>query len=297
MPPLKINISGADLTVTAQPLTAQAFSPFGEVIQNPRPDVHPSKFTSAVPPPPLPLDAVSANQGSAIKYQHVTRMVNRYGRAPSGRPGAAVMNMFVCAARALEARPTASGGGDDDDDDNNKSRRVFEVGILERHPFTTQTFTPLSTSGPRDPRGGAEGYLVIVAPPRLERQAPRPRPLSHGWGAGAGAGAGEVRVGVRDGYAGPGDDQPDPAGLRAFVATADQAVTYGSGVWHAPMVALGPEGSTVDFVVTQFANGVGIEDCEEVVFEAPEEEGHLLVELPPSSGSGDAPRMQVNSKL
>lgn len=274
MPPLKINIRGADIVVTAEPLTGQAFSPFGEVIQNPRPDVHPSRFADAGP---LPLDAVSANQGSAIKYQHVTRMVNRYEHAPSGKPGAAVMNMFVCAARALKTTPAAV-------------TRVFEVNILERHPFTTQTFSPLSTSGSRGP-SSKEGYLVIVAP-RLER----PSALSSG-----GQSTGDVSAGMSSApgidYAGSDHDQPDPTRLKAFIATTDQAVTYGAGIWHAPMVALGPEGSTVDFVVTQFANGVGIEDCEEVVFESPEKDGHLLVELPPSSTSQATRVLQVNSKL
>lgn len=283
MPPLKITIRGVDVVVTAQPLTGNAFSPFGEVIQNPRPDVHPSKFADAGP---LPLDAVSANQGSAIKYQHVTRMVNRYERAPSGKPGVAVMNMFVCAARAMETRPGRSAGGKSS---TPSAARVFEVGILERHPFTTQTFTPLSTSGPRDP-ASKEGYLVVVAP-KLER----PSALL------SGQSAGDTRAGTTSApgidYAGPDHDQPDPTQLKAFIATTDQAVTYGAGIWHAPMVALGPEGSTVDFVVTQFSNGVGAEDCEEVVFESPEKDGHLLVELPPSSGSGAARRLQINSKL
>ncbi|ROV96399.1 hypothetical protein VSDG_05468 [Cytospora chrysosperma] len=277
MPPLKIVIRGVDVVVTAQPLNSTAFAPFGEVIQNPRPDVHPSKFADAGP---LPLDAVSANQGSAIKYQHVTRMVNRYAQAPSGRPGVAVMNMFVCAARALKTRPSRSHS-------STSAARVFEVNILERHPFTTQTFSPLSTSGSgeRD-LGSKEGYLVIVAP-RLDRpSAPSSGQTSPGTSSAPGIY-----------HAGPEHDQPDPTQLKAFIATIDQAVTYGAGIWHAPMVALGPEGSTVDFVVTQFANGVGIEDCEEVVFESPEKDGHLLVELPPPSGSEAAQGLQVNSKL
>ncbi|KUI72942.1 hypothetical protein VM1G_08392 [Cytospora mali] len=273
MPPLKITIRGVDVAVTAQPLDGNAFAPFGEVIQNPRPDVHPSGFADAGP---LPFDAVSANQGSAIKYQHVTRMVNRYDRAPSGKPGLAVMNMFVCAARNMKTRP----GRSQSSSSATSSSRVFEVNILERHPFTTQTFSPLSTSGPRD-SSSKEGYLVIVAPKRSS----------------ASSSSSNVESGPGIYFADPEHDQPDPTQLKAFIATTDQAVTYGAGIWHAPMVALGPEGSTVDFVVTQFANGVGIEDCEEVVFESPEKDGHLLVELPPYSTSEPARRPQVNSKL
>jgi len=59
---------------------------------------------------------------------------------------------------------------------------------------------------------------------------------------------------------GPG--LPDLANLKAFLADGSQAVTYGPGTWHAPMVVLG-EGD-VDFVVVQYANGVGLEDCQEV---------------------------------
>ena len=60
---------------------------------------------------------------------------------------------------------------------------------------------------------------------------------------------------------------PDVRRIRAFVASAAQAVTYGAGTWHAPMVALGEEGTAIDFVVVQFANGVGVEDCQEVYLE------------------------------
>lgn len=252
MAPLHIPTHGLVLSITAQPLTPDAFAPFGEVIQNPRPAVHPSKFADAGP---LPFDAISANQGSAIKYQHVTRMLNRYHDASSGFPGVAVMNMFVCASRQLQSHrpgrrlpqpPTSS------------SSSFFDVNILERHPYTTQTFTPLSTSGPTAPRGRQTCYLVIVAP--NVAGSPSPSPES------------------------PAASPPDLAALRAFVATTDQAVTYGAGTWHAPMVALGLEGSTVDFVVTQFANAVGIEDCQEVTFAAPGE-GSICVEVlqPPGS--------------
>ena len=284
MPPLKITIRGVDIAITAQPLDGSTFAPFGEVIQNPRPDVHPSQFAGAGP---LPLDAVSANQGSAIKYQHVTRMVNRYDQAPSGKPGVAVMNMFVCAARKLQqARPGqsrkkgASAGAS-----QASSSRVFEVNILERHPYTTQTFSPLSTTGPRD-SSSKQGYLVVVAP-RLDRQSASSP--SHA--------AGNIDTGTPGiHYAGPNYDQPDLTQIKAFIATTEQAVTYGAGIWHAPMVALGPEGSTVDFVVTQFANGVGNEDCEEVVFESPEKDGHVLVELDQTSNLGIA-RIAQTSKL
>lgn len=248
MAPVHISLNGLETTVTAQPLNPDNFAPFGEVIQNPRPDVHPSRFAQAGP---LPFDAVSANQGTAIKYQHVTRMSNGYDQAPSGVPSRAVVNMFVCAARKLEShRPGRPSGRT-----LTSPSSFFEVSILERHPYTTQTFTPLSVPG----HGGSKrqnGYLVTVAPNLETGSGPRSQQ--------------------------PGSSvssPPDLSGLKAFVATADQAVTYGAATWHAPMVALGPEGSGLDFVVTQFANGVGDEDCQEVSFGSAGD-GSVYVEVP-----------------
>jgi len=60
---------------------------------------------------------------------------------------------------------------------------------------------------------------------------------------------------------GPG--MPDLSNIRAFIADGSQGVTYAAGTWHAPMVVVGQK--PIDFVVVQYANGVGIEDCEEVL--------------------------------
>lgn len=54
---------------------------------------------------------------------------------------------------------------------------------------------------------------------------------------------------------------PDLTRLHAFIGRGDQAVTYGVGTWHAPMVVVGRR--RVDFVVVQFVNGTA-DDCEEV---------------------------------
>ena len=58
---------------------------------------------------------------------------------------------------------------------------------------------------------------------------------------------------------------PDVQNLRAFVAHGRQAVTYGAGTWHAPMVVVGEK--RVDFVVVQSVNGVSEDDCQEVEVE------------------------------
>ncbi|KAG6041705.1 hypothetical protein E4U41_002788 [Claviceps citrina] len=213
--------------VTAQPLSQDAFSPFGSVIANPRPDIHPSAAAA------LPANAASANQGSAIRYRDVSPICSLYDQAPSGRgSGAAsaaepVMSVFVCSAREL--RPV-------DGQDSDADADALTLRVLERHPFTTQTFSPLSST--------ARTYLVVVAPSLPLREQDQDLDLDQ-----------DRRL-------------PDLRGLRAFVATNAQAVTYGAGTWHAPMVVLGRAGTTLDFVVWQFASGVPEEDCQTVGVEA-----------------------------
>ncbi|KAG4442186.1 hypothetical protein IFR05_002344 [Cadophora sp. M221] len=205
------------------PLTQSTFSPFGTAITNPAPSLIPS---SALVPSNLPRNAVQANQGSALKYLDVTHMLDLYSQAPSKVSSKAVMNMFVCAPRALITGERQGEG-------------VFPVGILERHPYTTQTFIPLGVSAQEahDVR-----YLVIVAPSL---------PPS----------VGDENLSVPDGEGLPGRGLPDLSKLKAFMAHGGQAVTYGAGTWHAPMVVIGKK--AIDFVVVQFANGVGVEDCQE----------------------------------
>ena len=256
MPPLSIPIGGLELLLTARPLTREAFAAFGDVIENPRPGLRPSPAAAAgIAPGSLPFDGVVANQGSAIKYQHVSRPRDLYSQAPSRVPAAGIMSMFVCGARTLKRLPgteeaqTAQGG---------RAADCFVVEILERHPFTTQTFIPLAA----DP---AARFLVIVAPSLPPSTADEALPVP----------------GAGDGSKLPGRGLPDLRRLCAFTATAGQAVTYGAGTWHAPMVALGSAGTAIDFVVVQAANGVAIEDCQEVVFKSPgNTRPRLVVQVP-----------------
>ncbi|KHN99430.1 Ureidoglycolate hydrolase [Metarhizium album ARSEF 1941] len=227
----------AAIQVAAAALTEEAFQPYGDVISNPRPDVHPSAFSSRSAS--LPANAVSANQGFAIQYRNVSRVRNLYGQSPSGRADA-VMSMFVCSARGLS--PLSA------------THDKFTVRLLERHPFTTQTFAPVASSARR--------YLVVVAPSLPPSGADRHLPAPEADGL-------------------PGRGLPHLKALRAFVATDAQAVTYAPGTWHAPMVALGAPGTTLDFVVSQFASGVAVEDCQIVELEAGHraEGGPSLVEV------------------
>jgi ureidoglycolate lyase len=229
------------LTATAAPLTREAFAPFGDVIANPRPDHRPSNTApEAIARGELPCGATSANQGTAIQYRDIARrMQDLYGSAPSRKPASARMTMFVCGARTLMPGPEAKG---------ERERDCVEIAVLERHPFTSQTFIPLTADA-------TKRYLVVVAPSlqATTEDADLPAP--------------EGSVGGSGGASLPGRGLPDVKRLKAFVATGEQAVTYAAGTWHAPMVALGPPESTVDFVVVQFANDVPVEDCQEVALE------------------------------
>ncbi|KAI9724808.1 MAG: hypothetical protein M1812_000084 [Candelaria pacifica] len=208
------SITAPYLRIKALPLTQEAFKSFGTVIENP---LHAGISSSTS----LPPNAISANQGTATKYVDVTHILNHYDEhAPSKQAGKAVMNMFVCKPRALRHETTPKAG----------SRDLFDIKIVECHPFTTQTFIPLGLAKD-DPY---TQYLVIVAP-KLENT-----PSGNGTHPGL----------------------PNVREIKAFIANGSQAVTYGAGTWHAPMVVLGQ--SSVDFVVVQYANGVGQEDCQEV---------------------------------
>ncbi|KAL4902569.1 hypothetical protein BDW74DRAFT_180674 [Aspergillus multicolor] len=231
MPPTLL--SSPTLTLTPEPLTRDAFAPFGTAIIPPLPRSTTSARNplSTHPKHPLVPAPVAANQLSALKYSPISPLLNSYAQCSSKKPSEARMSMFSCFPRAL--RSVTGGSGKDTE------KVVFDVGILERHPYTTQTFSPLGL--------GAEDkgtyYLVIVAPAlRGETAAARTETGQE--------------VAVRD--------PPDLSRLRAFVASGDQAVTYGAGTWHAPMVVVGER--RVDFVVTQFVNGVADEDCQEVCF-------------------------------
>ncbi|KAI1154624.1 ureidoglycolate hydrolase [Nemania diffusa] len=223
----------APLALSATPLTRDAFAPFGDVVANPRPSATPSNTApAAIARGALPCGAISANQGTAIQYRDIAAMRDLYAAAPSGAKASPRMTMFVCGARTL----VVGGGGEGEGGS-------VEIKVLERHPFTSQTFVPLAADG-------TKRYLVVVAPTldvtggeKEEEGGDLPVPRGTGL---------------------PGAGWPDVEALRAFVATGEQAVTYAAGTWHAPMIALGPRDSAIDFVVVQFANDVPVEDCQEV---------------------------------
>lgn len=170
------------------------------------------------------------------------------------------MNMFVCRPRGL------------------KHGRFFKVGMLERHPWTPQTFVPMGLA--KEDRETA--YLVVVAPTlptgAKESRARRRQVLGTQDDYGKDARQSEQRhkrefqraqeerqkivpTDEEQQQQPRGQGDPDLSNIKAFIARGDQAVTYGAGTWHAPMVVLGER--EIEFLVVQYANGVPDEDCQE----------------------------------
>ncbi|CAI7636364.1 unnamed protein product [Penicillium glandicola] len=210
------------VTLTPEPLTPEKFVQFGTAVVSPLPrQLNIAPQPSSLPPhDPTP---VLANQNSALKYSPISPLLDRYTNAcPSGQPSEARMTMFCCFPRALRTISTGPQLSD---------REVFDVRILERHPFTNQTFIPVDLSAHSKVGDGEEEplFLVVVAP------------TLKGETATAKNEAGET-ITIRD--------PPDLNNIKAFVARGGQAITYGVGTWHAPM----------------FVNGVGDEDCQEAAF-------------------------------
>lgn len=206
--------------IEVTPLTRSEFESFGYVVENPTTS---HSFGNSTDGLSSCLRPVPANQGTALKYPNISIMEDLYKNAPQHGESKSAMSMFVCSPRPListdnqdyPASPSTS-----------NSAGFLDLSIMERHPYTTQTFIPLGL----DPRDTSTAYLVVVAPkiPFLSKDS----------------------------------GLPDVPKIRAFLARGSQAVTYGAGTWHAPMIVLG--GKAVDFVVVQHVNGVPADDCEEI---------------------------------
>jgi ureidoglycolate lyase len=221
MPP---SILTPTIEITTVPLTPSSFAPFGNAVSPPLPpsiSTFPPSLLSQSPLFPQQLPPVAANQFSALKYSPIAPCENKYPSATSKVPSEPRLSLFVCFPRRL--RRKHEGGNE----------ALFDIKILERHPFTTQTFIPLGL-GAEDPD---TEFLVVVAPSL------------------------DSSVESTDGRH-TVDRPPDLKNLKAFLCRGNQAVTYAAGTWHAPMVVLGKR--RVDFMVMQFVNGVAEDDCQEV---------------------------------
>lgn len=166
MSPLATKVAGMLQVseITAFPLTPMAFAAFGQVLMAWKP-------TDA----PKDLKVTSANQGTAHKFHLLSRVESSYPDDKIAPTGFSIYRSSPAGAKL---------GG------------VWEVKLLERHPYTNQAFIPMGSYGTRDdesPTGKA--YLIIVT-------------LN---GA---------------------DDKPDLDSLKAFVATNSQGIVYNTGIWR-----------------------------------------------------------------
>ncbi|KAK5314687.1 hypothetical protein LTR70_007049 [Exophiala xenobiotica] len=243
----------APLLLQSEPLTPAAFAAFGTVIASPLP----STLTSYPPHIPTPAHPdhqphpVPANQSTALKTSPISPLTNNYPAGAHGSTATATGLMSIFSSFPRQNTYIMHG---DTSPGRQKPKLRLKVGILERHPYTTQTFCPFNYSRPQPtsnhfrshstpstpPRSNSDKtyMLILVAPttPNSSSEPPNPPDLRH---------------------------------VRAFLAPLDPnsntavAITYAPGTWHAPMIVLGAR--RVDFLVTQFANGVPEDDCQEVL--------------------------------
>ena len=171
---------------------------------------------------------VIENPEHSSKPQPAVEIVNQ-GTASKYADISVLENLYHKSSNSLSARASMSlfvcSPRHSAVDLENSSNELVSLSILERHQFTTQTFMPLGLR--TDQPDGA--YLVVVAPSKSDL--------------------------------GSKHDLPDVENMQAFVAHGSQAITYGAGVWHAPMIVIA--GVPLTFVVIQFVNGNPQDDCEE----------------------------------
>lgn len=191
--------------ITAEPLTPESFASYGGVISA---DHQIKNVTSS-----------SANYGTAVKIHKVAPIINNYESCPSGKSATANWNIFRCSAPKHIIKNNQNSSQND---------KVYTSKVLERHPFSTQTFVPMGQELSK------KSYLVIVA--------------------------------KTDTSTSP-QNFPDPSKVKAFICKGNQSVTYGAGIWHAPMVVIDENVPHIDFAVLIHENGVPDEDCQECYFD------------------------------
>lgn len=198
-PPGRYSQGNMHKSIVLEDLTCANFQQFGSVLD-------PEELTKS-------FGSSNANYGTAIKVSQAAPLLNLYEKSRKAKADTHI-NLFSCKRPPqLEIAVSKS---------HEYSRISYPCQVLERHPYSTQTFIPMGI-GAR-----AEAYIVIVAEPSES-------------------------------------EGPNLSTLRAFVARGDQAVTYGQGIWHAPMVVL----DRVSFAVVISENGVAADDCNEVKLHEP----------------------------
>lgn len=199
--PLKTFETGSSPVILAKPLTPEGFAPYGGVLSAD----HQIKN----------VKSSAANYGTAVKIHKVAPIINNYEACPSGQVATANWNIFRCSAPKHLIKDKIS-----------SSSKVYTSKVLERHPYSTQTFLPMGQDL------STKSYLVIVA--RTDDSEPQ--------------------------------KYPDPSQVEAFICKGNQSITYGAGTWHAPMVVIDESVKHIDFAVLIHENGVNDEDCQECYF-------------------------------
>ncbi|CAH2353821.1 ureidoglycolate lyase [[Candida] railenensis] len=201
--PLKTYEVSSYPSIVAKPLTPESFAKYGGVISAD----HQIKA----------VKSSAANYGTAVKMHKVAPIVNNFAKSPSGKPATANWNIFRCSAPKHLIKSSVSSSTD----------KTYTSKVLERHPFSTQTFIPMGQNLNKI------SFLVIVA---------------------------------KTDYSTSPDDLPDPSQVEAFICKGNQSITYGAGTWHAPMVVVDENIPYIDFAVFIHENGVDDEDCQECYF-------------------------------
>jgi ureidoglycolate lyase len=222
-------------------------------------------------------------------------MTDFYHLAPSKKPAKPVVSMFVCSPRQTRTDKRAVIVEEPEWSTVYEEMQLLDVNMLERHPYSPQTFIPLGQS----PTDTTTYYLVVVAPtlPTSRRQRDdtllppyptdkqrkrrsifdlfsraRPKPFTNETTPPS-----RLRPTSQPELP-KGQGPPDLGRLRAFIVSGNQAITYGAGTWHAPMAVIGEK--PMDFVVIQYKNGVGMEDTQELEVRANGEGLTVEVETP-----------------
>lgn len=121
-------------TIPVLPLTPEAFSPFGQVIQ--------AYGDHAAAPPGTKI--TPANQGSATKFHKLSLLKSSY---PADLGASSGLSVYRC-------NPTKVVNGG------------VELKVVERHPYTNQAFIPMGGGGIQGDEALKEpgnAYLVVVA--------------------------------------------------------------------------------------------------------------------------------------
>ncbi|QPG75554.1 hypothetical protein FOA43_002909 [Brettanomyces nanus] len=127
---VKVTVDSARV-IEAEMLTPKSFATFGSVFSADE------QIQDA--------EKTSANQGTATKLLKVAPVINNSEQAPSGRMATANWNIF----RSYPPNHLMTKDGD---------TVSYLARVLERHPYTTQTFIPMGLDAHQI------GFLVICAP-------------------------------------------------------------------------------------------------------------------------------------